>query len=119
LVQEEEFNWKTTEATYNPPVQDLYARLENAKMDKKEVKVGLHGQIKEMKKEVQYSNDKKEKEIRSNIKNIKIQTMTRKKVDPSTVVSLGAGVGSLVDRAEVVDGSVGHLRNNFQVRLRR
>ena len=42
-------------------------------------------------------------------------------VNPSTgqciftnrVVSLGAGVGSLLDRAEVVDGSVGHLRNNF------
>ena len=35
------------------------------------------------------------------------------------VLSLGAGIGSLVDRAEVVDVSVEHLRNNFQVPLRR
>ena len=40
-------------------------------------------------------------------------------VSVGAVVSLGAGVGSLLDRAEVVDGSVGHLRNNFQIRLRR
>jgi len=41
-----------------------------------------------------------------------------KNVELKIVVSLGAGVGSLVDRAEVVDRTVGHLRNNFQVRLR-
>ena len=35
------------------------------------------------------------------------------------VVFLGVGVGSLADREEVVDRSVGHLRNKFQVRLQR
>ena len=44
--------------------------------------------------------------------------MNRVLID-GVVVSMGAGVGSLVDRAEVVDRSVRLLRNNFQIRLRR
>lgn len=84
-VSEEEFNWKTTEATYNPLVQDLYTRLEKAKMDKKEMTVGLHGQIKEIKKELEDSN-KKEKDIRNKNQRQKCKDTNndKKKVDPPT-----------------------------------
>jgi len=56
--------------------------------------------------------------IKQNLRKLK-QTQLVFVVMSVTVISLGAGVGSLVDRAEVVDGSIGHLRNKFQVRLRR